>query len=176
MNHQGVDVLAKQSSMPYLLRASAVSLIMLSSSAWAGSKPADLSGGWGSDRCSESGQEAACGAFVLYLVQKKDRICGSYFGARQHLSQVDEGEPRSVLGVVVGNTAVVSIESGRNGAIYLGTAKKSGGTLRWQAIETIKKASSGDVDLIASDQSMKRKEGSATAEDLARVRQECSGD
>lgn len=164
----------KLSDFPDLLRASAVGLLMLSSSAWAGPRLADLSGIWGSDRCSESGQDSSCGAFVLYLVQKKDRICGSYFGARQHLSQVDEGEPRSVLGVVVGNTAVVSIESGRNGAIYLGTARKSGETLRWQAVETIKKPSSGDVDLIAPDQSMKRKAGSASAEDIARIRQECS--
>lgn len=174
MNHQGVNVRDKQPSMSYLMRASAAGLLMLSSSAWAGPRPADLSGVWGGDRCSESDQESACGAFVLYLVQKKDRICGSYFGARQHLSQVDEGEPRSVLGVVVGNTAVVSIESGRNGAIYLGAARKSGGTLHWQVVETIKKPSSGDVDLIASDQSMKKKAGNATAEDFARVRQECS--
>ena len=169
-------MMKKQSSMPRLLGVSAVGLLMLSSSAWAGSKPADLSGAWGSGRCSESDKDISCGAFVLYLVQKKDRICGSYFGARQHLSQVDEGEPRSVLGVVVGNTAVVSIESGRNGVIYLGTARKSGSTLHWQVVETIKKPSSGDVDLIASDQSMKKKAGNAATEDFARVRQECSED
>ena len=169
-------MIKKQSDMPSLLRASAVGLLMLSSSAWAGPRLADLSGVWGSDRCSESGQEASCGTFVLYLVQNKDRICGSYFGGRPHLSQVDEGEPRSVLGAVVGNTAVVSIESGRNGAIYLGTARKSGDTLRWQAVGTIKKPSSGDVDFIAPDQSMKRKAGRASAEDIARVRQECSED
>ena len=164
----------KQSSMPHLLRVSAVGMLMLSSSAWAGPKPADLSGAWGSSRCSESDKDASCGAFVLYLVQKKDRICGSYFGARQYLSQIDEGEPRSVLGVVVGNIAVVSIESGRNGAIYLGTARKSGSTLHWQVGETIKKPSSGDVDLIASDQSMRRKVGNAAAEDIARVKKECN--
>lgn len=164
----------KQSGMPYLLRVSAVGLLMLSSAAWAGPRMGDLSGVWGSDRCSESGQEASCGTFVLYLVQSKDRICGSYFGGRPHLSQVDEGEPRSVLGVVVGKTAVVSIESGRSGAIYLGTARKSGDTLRWQAVGTIKKPSSGDVDIIATGQTMKRKVGSTSAEDIARIRQECS--
>jgi hypothetical protein len=174
MNNQGGDVMDKQSKMPYLLRASAVGLLVLSSSAWAGSRPSDLSGAWASDRCGDSGQKSSCGAFVLYLVQNKDRICGSYFGARQHLSQVDEGEPRSVRGVVVGNTAVVSIESGRNGAIYLGAARKSGGTLHWQVVEAIKKPSSGDVDIIAADQSMKKKAGNATAEDFVRVRQECS--
>ena len=149
---------------------------MLSSSAWAGPRLADLSGVWGSDRCNESSQEASCGTFVLYLVQKGDRICGSYFGGRSHLSQVDEGGPRSVLGVVVGNTAVVSIESGRNGAIYLATTRKSGGTLRWKTVGIIKKPSSGDVDFIAPDQSMERKAGSASAEDIARIRQECSED
>ena len=176
MNNQAVDVIGKQSIMPCLLRVSTVGLILLSSSAWATPRQADLSGVWGSDRCGESRQEASCGTFMLYLVQNKDRICGSYFGARQHLSQVDEGEPRSVLGVVVGNTAVVSIESGRNGVIYLGTARKSGGILHWQVVETIKKTSSGDVDLIASDRSMKKKAGNATTEDFDRVRQECSGD
>ena len=165
----------KQLGMSYLLPASAVGLLMLSSSAWAGSRVADLSGVWGSDRCNGSGQEASCGTFVLYLVQNKDRICGSYFGGRPYLSQVDEGEPRSVLGVVVGNTAVVSIEGGRNGAIYLGTARKSGNTLRWQAVGTIRKPSSGDVDFIASDQSMKKKAGGASAEDIARVQKECGG-
>jgi hypothetical protein len=174
MINQTVDVIGKQSIKPCLPRVSAVGLILLSSSAWATPKQADLSGVWGSDRCGESGQEASCGTFMLYLVQNKDRICGSYFGARQHLSQVDEGEPKSVRGVVVGNTAVVSIESGRNGAIYLGTARKSGGTLHWQVVETIKKPSFGDVELIASDQSMKKKVENATAQDSVRFRQECS--
>lgn len=169
-------MIKKQSDMLYLLRVSVVGLLMLSSSAWAGPRQADLSGVWGSDRCSESGQEAPCGTFVLYLVQKKDRVCGSYFGGRPHLSQVDEGGARSALGIVVGNTAVVSIESARNGAIYLGTARKSGNTLRWQVVETIKKPSSSDVDFIAHDESLKRKAGSASAEDIARVRQECSED
>lgn len=160
--------------MPYLVRTLAMGLLMLSSSASAGPRLVDLSGVWGSDRCGESDREASCGTFVLHLVQNKDRICGSYFGGRPHLSQVDEGKPRSVLGVVVGNTAVVSIESDRNGVVYLGTARKSGGTLHWQTVETIKKPSSGDVDLIASDQSMKRKAGNAAAEDIARVRKECN--
>ena len=174
MNHQGVVVIDRRSDMPYLLRASALGLLILSSSVWAGPRLPDFSGVWGSDRCGNAGKEASCGALVIYLVQKKDRICGSYFGTRQHLSQVDEGEPRSVRGLVVGNTAVVSIESGRNGAIYLGTARKSGGTLHWEVVETIRKASSGDMDLIASNQSMKKKAGNATAEDFARIRRECT--
>lgn len=175
MNHQGVDVRKRFSILPSLLQASAAGLLMLSSPAWAGPWVTDLSGVWGSGRCSGSDQEASCGTFVLYLVQNKDRICGSYFGGRPHLSQVDEGGPRSVLGVVVGNTAVVSIESGRNGAIYLATARKSGDSLRWQTVETVKNPPFGDVDFVASDQSMKRKAGSVPAEDLARIRQECSG-
>jgi len=175
MNQQGVDVRKKLSDLPSLLRASVVGLLMLSSPAWAGPRLADLSGVWGSDRCSESGQEASCGTFMLYLVQNKDRICGSYFGGRPHLSQVDEGEPRSVRGVVVGNTAVISIESSSSGAIYLATARRSGHSLRWQTVGTVKNPPFGDVDFIASDQWMKRKAGSVSAEDLARIRQECSG-
>lgn len=174
MNHEEFGVMKNRSNIPCLLRATTVGLLVLSSSAWAAPRLADLSGAWGSDRCSRSDQDASCGAFELYLVQNKNRICGSYFGARQHLSQVDEGKPGSVIGVVVGNTAVVSIESGRNGAIYLGIARKSEGALRWQVVETIKNPSSDDVDFIASDQSLKRKAGTVTAEDIVRVRQECS--
>lgn len=57
---------------------------------------------------------------------------------------------------------------------YLGIAKKSEGSLRWQVVETIKNPSSDDVDFIAPDQSLKRKAGTVTAEDIVRVRQECS--
>ena len=174
MNHRGVDAMEKQSVRPCLPRVSAAGLLLLPSLVWAGPRLADLSGVWGRDRCNESGQEAQCGTFVLYLVQEGDRICGSYFAARPHLSQVDEGEPRSVLGAVVGNTAVVSIESGRNGAIYLATSRKSGRTLRWKTVGTIKNPSSGDVDFIKPDESMKRKAGSVSEEDIARVRKECS--
>lgn len=162
-----------KSSVYPLSRFSAAGLIMLSASTLAAPGPADISGVWGGELCGDSAPETSCGAFRLYLVQNKDRICGSYFGGRPDLSQVDEGEPRSVLGVLVGNTAVVSIGSGRSGAIYMATARKSGSTLHWQVAGTIKKPSSGDIDLIAHHQSMKRTRSSTAAKDFARVRQEC---
>ena len=82
----------------------------------------DFSGEWGVEWCDKADPKADCGGFSVSLAQEGDRLCGSYSGARVRLTQIDEGGSRAIHGVVVGDTAVLTIESGRSGAIYLVSA------------------------------------------------------
>jgi hypothetical protein len=69
--------------------------------------------------------------------------------------RLNEGGP--VKGVVVGNTAVLVVTSGRNGAIAMGTAKLSNGKLRWRVVEEISAGSpEGDSPLILGNGSLAR--------------------
>lgn len=53
------------------------------------------------------------------------------------------------MGVVVGDTAVLVVTSGRNGAIVLGKAKLVDGVLAWQTMEVVRRGEpEGDSDLI----------------------------
>jgi hypothetical protein len=54
-----------------------------------------------------------------------------------------------VRGVVVGDTAVLTVISGRNGAVALGRAKRKGNVLYWQYLDEIKPGEpEGDSPLI----------------------------
>lgn len=62
---------------------------------------------------------------------------------------MDEGAARSIVGQVVGRTAVMTIQSGRSEGIYLVSARKRSATIDWRRTETVKLAN-GDTDLIAN--------------------------
>jgi len=117
-------------------------------------KPA-FDGEWSVKWCDKTDPDADCGGFSLSLVQDGDRLCGTYDGARVRLSQLDEGDPRAIRGAVVGNVAILTIESQRSGDIYLVRASLQGDTLHWRVLETIKDIE-GDIDIIAYDDALKR--------------------
>lgn len=52
--------------------------------------------------------------------------------------RINEGGDGTVKGAVIGQTAVLVVTSGRNGAIVMGTAKLQNGWLRWQTLEEIR--------------------------------------
>ena len=52
--------------------------------------------------------------------------------------RLNEGGEGTVKGVVVGQTAVLVVTSGRNGAIVLGEARLQGSALDWQTVEDIR--------------------------------------
>lgn len=115
-----------------------------------------FSGEWGVEWCDKSDPKADCGGFSVSLAQEGDRLCGSYSGARVRLTQIDEGGSRAIRGVVVGDTAVLTIESGRSGAIYLVSAGVRGDRMRWKLRETVREADQ-DIDIIASDEELARR-------------------
>lgn len=166
-------MVSRKTNLRISLSISTLALLLPLVAAQVSARPVRFSGVWGVDWCSASDPDTDCGRFVLYLVQSGNRICGSYFGARPGLSQIDEGGPRSVLGVAVGATAVLSLKSERSGAIYLATARKSRNTLAWKPEATIEKAEHVDLDIVALDENLARKNDGAATEDLARVRKEC---
>jgi hypothetical protein len=110
---------------------------------------ADFSGTWTVDWCDKRRPSTECGGFTVHLLQKGDRICGTHSAASPGLSRLDEGADRSIVGLVVGRTAVLTIQSGRSEGIYLVSARKRTVTIDWRRTEMVK-AANGDTDLIAN--------------------------
>ena len=117
---------------------------------------AGFDGEWSVKWCDQTDPQADCGGFYVSLVQDGDRLCGSYNGARVRLSQIDDGGSRAIRGVVVGDTAVLTIESGRSGAIYLVSAGVRGDRMRWMMRDTVREADQ-DIDIIATDDQLERR-------------------
>lgn len=115
-----------------------------------------FSGEWSVEWCDKSDSKADCGGFSVSLAQVGDQLCGSYSGARVRLTQIDEGGSRAIRGVVVGGTAVLTVESGRSGAIYLVSADVRGDRMRWKLRDTVREADQ-DIDIIASDEELARR-------------------
>ncbi|MGY1457152.1 hypothetical protein ACW5F0_00635 [Luteimonas sp. A534] len=112
--------------------------------------PADLGGNWSVEWCDRSQPDLDCGGFNVTLVQDGEKLCGDYGGALVNQRQVDEGD---IVGTVVGNTAVLAVESGRNGMIALVRAELHGGALHWREVDNIRR---GDTDtaVIATDDTL----------------------
>lgn len=113
----------------------------------------DVRGTWSVQWCDTSAPDTDCGGFGVDLSQKGDSLHGEYSGARPRLSQIDEGGV--IHGVVVGNTAVLTVESRRSGAIYLVQATVHGDCMRWTLRDTVR-APEGDIDIIALDDVLSR--------------------
>ena len=118
---------------------------------------ADFTGIWNIDICSDQDKKS-CGEAEFSLIQKGTIICGDHSFYPAGLSRVNEGEPGSVRGTVVGDTAVLVVRSGRNGAIVLGTARLAGSNLDWKYlnVEILPGDPPGD-DLILDSSLLHRK-------------------
>jgi len=106
-----------------------------------------FAGTWAVQWCDKAKPDLECGGFNLTLVQQGDRLCGSYGGALANLRQVDEG---GVVGTVVGDTAVMAVESSRNGGIVLARAQWQAGSLHWKQVDEIHRGGT-DIAIIADD-------------------------
>lgn len=69
-----------------------------------------------------------------------------------NLRQVDEGD---IIGSVVGDTAVLAVESMRNGMIALVRAELHENQIHWKEVDNIVKGSS-DIAVIATDDVLAR--------------------
>lgn len=112
-----------------------------------------FSGTWNIDLRSpqERKKQFECGAATFELSQSGDKITGNHYMSTPQCGRVNEGGEGTVSGIAVGNTALLAVTSGRNGAIVLGRAKLNRETLQWEATEEIRRGEpEGDSPLILS--------------------------
>jgi hypothetical protein len=70
-----------------------------------------------------------------------------------NLRQIDDG---TLIGTAVGNTAVLAVQSNRNGAIHLVRAELQGDALKWEEVDLIRKADNNDILVIATNDVLQR--------------------
>ncbi|MFZ6862819.1 hypothetical protein ACO0K7_09300 [Undibacterium sp. Ji67W] len=110
-----------------------------------------FSGTWEIDLRSkaEKIKNIECGTAIFELSQNGVQIVGSHSMATSGCGRINEGGEGTVKGVVIGQTAVLVITSGRNGAIVMGTAKLIKNALEWTTLDEIKAGDlNGDSALI----------------------------
>ncbi|WP_313343637.1 hypothetical protein [Stenotrophomonas sp.] len=122
--------------------------------------PADFSGGWSVKWCDRSNPTLDCGGFNISLVQEGNRLCGDFGGALVNLRQIDDGQ---IVGTVVGDTAVLTVQSNRNNSITLVRAELQSTTLKWRAVDQVRPGDNGDTDVIATNDVLVRDEHQAKA-------------
>lgn len=131
-------------------------------------------GVWTVRWCAPESRRDECGGFTAYLVQKGDRLCGTHFGADERQNRMDEGEPKSISGVAVGRTAVLTIRSGRNHGLYLIRAVRKGNTLAWETVETLMEGDNGEPAFVADRDVLKRDTSSQAVAALNEIARQCA--
>lgn len=135
---------------------------------------ASFEGIWSVNWCDRDHPDSDCGGFTALLVQDGERVCGRFGAARPGLTQIDEGEPRSVRGVVVKGSAVVVVTSGRSDGSYLVRLDREGSNMRWRMVEQVGVPDNADIQLIALHDELTRVGPSRERDQLAIVREECA--
>ena len=128
----------------------------------------DFSGRWEIELCY-GGKDKPCGAAHFSLLQNGTRICGDHTFYTAGAGRMNEGSPGSVRGVVIGDTAVLVVRSGRNGALVLGKATRAGQNLRWQSLEEIDPGNPVGDGLILGEGVLKRTSHEITDEELKKA-------
>ena len=104
---------------------------------------------------------SAAWADMRTLADPIRRTCSS---VDSRLTQSDEDD--SIHGVVPGKSAVLAVESGRSGAIYLAQIVLDGPRMHWTLRDRIRNAD-GDIDLLAKDEWLQRLGNGTAANDTA---------
>jgi len=125
-------------------------------------RQSSFEGAWNVPWCDKDMAEKTCGGFTAYLVQDGDRLCGTHYGSDERQNRMDEGEPRSISGSVVGSTAVLAIRSGRNHAIFLVRATRKSGSVAWKTLDTLVEGDNGEPAFVP-DRDLLRRDTSADA-------------
>lgn len=111
-----------------------------------------FTGTWHVKECHAGQTESYCNQFTLVLLQAGTNICGTHLFSTDAESREDEGYPGSVVGSVVDSTAVIVIQSGRDGDHFLARATiNTKRQLRWNLIGKISDTKVGDSALIPSN-------------------------
>ena len=98
---------------------------------------------------TERKEKVECGTAVFFLTQTGTKIVGDHSMATPRCGRMNEGGEGTVKGIVIGETAVLTVTSGRNGQIVLGTARIQADSLDWKVSEEIRAGEpEGDSGLI----------------------------
>lgn len=116
-------------------------------------------GDWAVRWCDEKHPDLECGGFWLTLIQHGDELCGTFDGARVNFAQIDEGQGIAVRGKVRGNVGNVTIQSGRDFAVYRARATVTGDRLHWTLGEKLSEPEYPDINIIATDHVLQRDVG-----------------
>ena len=127
-----------------------------------------FAGAWSVDWCPSDKNPDYCGGFNLYLAQRGDHVYGTHTAATPGLGRLDEGDECSVDGIAKGNTALLTITSGRDGSVFRARATRIGPRLKWEMLEL--KEGSGNDAVIAEDEMLEVKEA---PEQLNRIASQC---
>jgi hypothetical protein len=96
---------------------------------------------------AEKKAHAQCGTATFELTQDGEKIMGEHSMATVGCGRLNEGG--TVEGFARGNTAVLTVTSGRNGQVVRGRATREAERLRWQVLEELKPGEpEGDSGLI----------------------------
>lgn len=117
----------------------------------AGCYAADFTGDWKIDVRSplERKQGVECGNASFSLKQTGRKIVGDHTFYTAGCGRINEGGEGTVKGTAVGNTAILVVTSGRNGAVVRGRATLEGRLLHWVTLQELKPGEpEGDSPLI----------------------------
>ena len=100
----------------------------------------DFTGNWSLDVRSKSERKRGveCGVATFSLKQTGDKILGDHTFSTPGCGRLNEGGEGSVTGTAQGNTAVLLVTSGRNGAVVRGRATLQGHLLHWVTLDELK--------------------------------------
>jgi len=127
----------------------------------------NFTGTWVIDIRSNNERNAECGHAYFALLQQGTRICGDHYFYTPGCGRLNEGDPGSVKGTVVGSTAVLVVTSGRNGAIVMGKATRKGDAINWVTLEDIKSGEpEGDSPLILGEGTLKLDKSQSISQEL----------
>lgn len=133
-----------------MMRLTCVAMaLILSPSAMA--QGADFSERWVIDLRTDAQRRdgVECGRASFTLIQDEERLTGSHAFSTPGCGRINEGGPGSVVGVVSGDTALLRVTSGRNGAQVRGTATLKDGKLVWETTGEVRAGTpAGDSALI----------------------------
>jgi hypothetical protein len=118
-----------------------------------------FSGTWSVDMRTpeQKTRRAKCGEATFVLLQTGKKITGSHTMTTVDCGRINEGGQGTVNGRVVGNHALLSVTSGRNGAVVKGVATLTDKRLDWKITEEIKAGEpEGDSPLILKKGTLRR--------------------
>jgi hypothetical protein len=110
-----------------------------------------FSGSWSVDLRSaeEKKNNVDCGAATFNLVQSKNEIIGDHTFSTPGCGRLNEGGEGTVKGKVKGGVATLTVTSGRNGAVFVGTATLQGNTMAWAVSKQLRSGEpEGDSPLV----------------------------